>query len=234
MLIVFEDERLVAVSKPVDRVVIPGRGEVGLPLHAEAERLLGRRLFVVHRLDREASGLVVFAKDADAHRALCAGFRGRSMHKTYLALADGLIEADGEVRTPLREFGSGRVAADPRGKPSLTRYKIREKFSKATLLEAFPVTGRRHQVRAHLFSIGHPVLGDTRYGKERPVGGAPATGLNAAGTARAENDMRAAPRLMLHGLELSFKGPGGKVILLRAEPPPDFVKVLEGFRGRTP
>ncbi len=210
MLIVFEDERLVAVSKPVDRVVIPGRGEVGEPLRDEAERLLGRKLLVVHRLDREASGLVVFAKDADAHRALCAGFRGRSIHKTYLALVQGALAEDGEIRSPLREFGSGRTAVDPAGKPSLTRYKVREKFSRATLLEASPVTGRRHQLRAHLYSIGHPVLGDARYGKERPVGNA--------------------PRLMLHGLEMSFKGPGGKAVVLRAEPQADFLKVLERYR----
>ena len=109
MLIVFEDERLVAVSKPPDRVVIPGRGEVGEPLQAEAERLLGRRLFIVHRLDREASGLVVFAKDADTHRALCAGFRGRSIHKTYLALVEGILEEDGEVWSP-----DGRLLAQSR------------------------------------------------------------------------------------------------------------------------
>lgn len=148
---------------------------------------------------------MLFAKDPAAHRELCRKFEERTIAKTYLALAQGVVEADGEIAAPLREFGSGRTAVDPRGKASLTRYRVKERFPRATLLEIDLVTGRRHQIRAHLYSIGHPVCGDPLYGEDRPVSGA--------------------SRLMLHSLEAAFED-----MRLRAEPPRDFLEVLASFR----
>lgn len=175
------------------------------------ERALGGKIFVVHRLDREASGLMIFAKDAASHRLLCGLFERREVHKRYAALVMGRLAEDGVVDRPLREFGSGRTSVDPQGKESLTRYKVVEPFKNATLLEVSPVTGRRHQIRAHLYAIGHPILGDTLYGKQRPVGGA--------------------PRLMLHALEASFELEAGKPLTLRVEPPDDFADALKIARA---
>ena len=118
------------------------------------------------------------------------------------------MEGRGEIDRPLRAFGSGRMGAAAGGKAALTRYKVEEEFSGATLLAVEPTTGRRHQIRVHLYGIGHPILGDPLYGRERPVGGA--------------------PRLMLHALELSFSAAG--TYRLRAEPPADFAGVLDGLR----
>jgi RluA family pseudouridine synthase len=202
--VVYEDGRVLALDKPSGQAVIPGRGLDAEPLSLQAGRVLGAKVFVVHRLDRGASGLVLFAKDAATHRDLSLLFEGRRMHKLYLALVQGSLGADGAVDRPLRAFGSGRMGLGE-GKASLTRYRALGHTEQASLLEVAPETGRRHQIRVHLHSVGHPILGDPLYGKDRPVGGV--------------------PRLMLHAWRLDFE-------LNRAEyrlcvlPGADFLAVL--------
>ena len=201
--VVFEDEKIVAVSKPAGRPTIPGRGEIGEAVNLELEKRLGKKLWVVHRLDREASGLLVFAKDAETHKALCAQFEGRAAKKEYLAVVAGKLAGEGRVDARLKEFGSGRVAPAPDGKASLTLWRVERPLRGATLLSVEPRTGRKHQLRAHLASIGHPILGDPRYGPPpRPVGGE--------------------TRLLLHARRLVLEG----FPELVAEPDADFAKRL--------
>ncbi len=210
--ILYQDARVLAVSKPADQPVIPGRGDVGEPLLQELSRHLKARLYVVHRIDRPASGVVVFAKDPETHRLLSGLFETRRVAKKYLALVAGIPPQDGTIDAKLRIYGSGRTAADARGKPSLTRYKTIERYHEASLVEAFPETGRRHQIRAHLFSIGHPIAGDELYGDKRTAA--------------------LAPRLMLHASEILFKG-----LLFppfQAPIPADFQGVLEGAKAGPP
>lgn len=203
----YEDDHVIAVSKPSGQVVIPGRGNLpGEPLLAELERHAGKKVFVVHRLDRGASGILLFAKDALTHRDLNLQFEKRLVRKSYLVLIQGRLETGGRVDQPLRAFGSGRMGIHAQGKPSQTEYQIREQLKGATLLEATPQTGRRHQIRVHLYSIGHPVMGDMLYGKERPVGGV--------------------SRLMLHASTLEWSLPDGRRYCVKAEPPEDFKNVL--------
>jgi RluA family pseudouridine synthase len=205
--ILYEDEHLIALDKPSGQVVIPGRGEIaGEPLNRELEAHVKRKVFVVHRLDRGASGLVLFAKDADTHKQLNLQFEKREIKKTYLVLVQGRVAEGGKIKQPLKAFGSGRMGIHPQGKPSLTEYSVREHFPESTLLEVMPHTGRRHQIRVHLYSIGHPVLGDTLYGKDRPVGGA--------------------PRLMLHAWKLEFEKPSGGTLALTSNPPSTFTDFL--------
>lgn len=200
------------VDKPAGRLVIPG-GRAGEPaLVEELAQARGRKLFVVHRLDRDASGVVLFAKDAAAHRAACLEFEQRRAQKKYWAVVAGRVGGDGEIAQPLREFGSGRAGVDPRGKPARTRYRIVEDLGSATLLEVEPYSGRRHQIRAHLYWLGHPVLGDRLYGRERPVGGA--------------------PRLMLHAYWLAIQPEGHQPLLVTSELPADFREVLDRLRQR--
>jgi len=206
-VLVFEDERVLAVSKPAGQTTIPGRGEVGESLLAQLQRERGAKLFIVHRLDREASGMVLFAKDAETHRRLCLEFEARRAGKVYLAAVLGRLEAEGAIDEPLKEFGSGRVAVSPQGKASSTRWKVERPLKGATLLRVEPLTGRKHQIRAHLAFLGHPILGDPRYGPPpRPVGGC--------------------PRLMLHALSLRVEA--GRVYELSVEAPADFKAVLAG------
>jgi RluA family pseudouridine synthase len=207
--VVFEDERVLAVDKPAGQPTIPGRGDVREALNVELERARGLRLFVVHRLDLEASGLVAFAKDAATHRRLCAEFEGRRAAKTYLAAVAGTLEGEGVCAEPLKEFGSGRVAPAPGGKPSRTRWRVERVLRGATLLRVQPETGRKHQIRAHLRALGHPILGDPRYGPPpRPVGGW--------------------PRLMLHALSLRVEAE--RVYEWSAPPGADFQAVLDALR----
>ncbi|OGS00222.1 MAG: hypothetical protein A2V88_12020 [Elusimicrobia bacterium RBG_16_66_12] len=205
--VVFEDEAVIALAKPAGQPTIPGRGEVGRSLITQLENERGAKFFVVHRLDREASGLVLFAKNAETHRRLCVEFEARRAKKVYLAAVDGRLEGEGRITEPLREFGSGRMAPSPDGKPSTTLWSAERALGGATLLRVEPLTGRKHQIRAHLAFLGHPILGDPRYGPPpRPVGGV--------------------RRLMLHALSLRVEA--SRVYELTVPPPADFASVLAG------
>ena len=206
--VLLEDERLIAVAKPAGQAVAPGGGvNAADTLQAAVAGHIGSQAFLVHRLDRETSGVIVFAKTAEAHRELSRQFEERLVTKRYLAVVQGHVEGrSGEIGAPLREFGSGRVGVDPKGRQAVTRWALRERLADADLLEVQPITGRRHQIRVHCYSIGHPILGDTRYGNPRPVGGA--------------------PRLMLHAAELVL----ADGVSVAAPPPADFDAVLEASR----
>ena len=208
LVVLHEDERLVVVDKPAGMATAPGGGiEAGASLQDAVATHIGGKAFIVHRLDRGTSGVIVFAKSADAHRELSRQFEERAVTKRYLALVQGHVRGRrGRIDQPLREFGSGRIGVDSAGREARTDWELRERLRDNDLLVVTPITGRRHQIRVHLYSRGHPVLGDTRYGDPRPVGDA--------------------PRLMLHALELAL--PDG--LVLRADPPAEFLDVLEGNR----
>jgi tRNA pseudouridine32 synthase/23S rRNA pseudouridine746 synthase len=209
--VLFQTDDYLALDKPEGVVSVAEAGQGGLP---ELLRdVFPGRLYPVHRLDRGASGVIVFAKNAEAHRRLNGEFDRREVRKTYLACVDGVVAVNrGTINAPLREFGSGRMGVDlKRGKPSSTEWKVAERLDGATLLRVHPETGRRHQIRVHLYHIGHPILGDLRYGER----------------ARQERF----PRLMLHALEIEFTLPSGERVTIEAPVPPSFEAVLAGFRA---
>jgi len=214
ILVLFENDDYLAVDKPEGVVSVAEAGKGGIPELLKDHH--PGKLYPVHRLDRGASGVIVFAKNAAAHRHLNGEFDRREVSKTYLALVDGTMAVSrGQINAPIREFGSGRMGVDPkRGKPSSTAWKIAERLDGATLLRVNPSTGRRHQIRAHLYHIGHPILGDLRYGDR----------------ARQER----VPRLMLHALALEFTLPSGERVAVEAPPPPSFDSVVAGLRRPRP
>lgn len=172
--VLLEDAALVAVAKPAGVPVIPGRvpgGPVALRQALEAAR--GEPLWVVHRIDQDTSGVVVFARSADSHRALCAAFEARTVGKRYLAFAFGDLPGARTVDLPLHEArrGKARPAApgEAGGKPArtdltaLARWRLGADV--VTLVEARPVTGRHHQIRVHLRALEAPIVGDPLYGK---------------------------------------------------------------------
>lgn len=164
---------LVAIDKPAGLLVIPGRapGDAGCARDLLAAQL-GTRIWVCHRIDRDTSGVLVFATSAEAHRAANQAFEGAGVKKRYLALVEGRVEAPLELDVALTEARKGRmrpVRPGEAGKPSRTLVRPREIFSSATLVEAEPLTGRQHQIRVHLKAAGHPLLVDHQYGRKAPL-----------------------------------------------------------------
>jgi RluA family pseudouridine synthase len=189
--VLFEDADVLAVSKPEGLATIPERSGGADSLIAVLQARTTEKLYVVHRLDKEASGVILFAKNAAAHRRLNDQFARREVAKTYVALVHGVIDEDrGVIDRPIRAFGSGRMGIDAaRGKPSSTAFEVTRRFDKFTLVLVRPASGRRHQIRVHFYSAGHPIVGDRRYG-EREI----------------QSDF---PRLMLHASEIRFRLPSG-------------------------
>lgn len=180
--IVFENHDLLVVNKPAGMVVHPSPGhDRGTLVHAvlgHAPDIAGiggeERPGIVHRLDKDTSGLIVIAKNEQAHRALQDQFRNRSVEKIYLALVDGAPPTPaGRVETPIGRNTSHRklmgVVPLERGRQAVTEYRTLERFPAHTLLEIHPLTGRTHQIRVHLAFLGCPVVGDGVYGKRRPT-----------------------------------------------------------------
>lgn len=209
LVILYEDERLIAIDKPAGLLSVStdrGGDRTALTLVRAALSTPGRpaHLWPVHRLDRETSGVLLLART----RAACDAVRERwgEARKTYLAIVEGAPEpAQGTIEQPLWEDGALNVRAGPGpgAKDARTRYRTLKVAGPRTLLEVELDTGRRHQIRAHLAWLGHPVAGDERYG----TGG---------------------PRLGLHALRLEVPRPGGEEpLFLEAPAPRAFLALLE-------
>ncbi len=178
--IIFENSDLLVVNKPAGMVVHPSPGhETGTLVHAalghspEMEGIGGEeRPGIVHRLDKETSGLIVVAKNEQAHRWLQDQFRARTVEKFYLALVDGKPPTPtGRVEAPIGRNNVHRklmaVVPAEKGRESVTVYRTLESFPSHTYLEVHPLTGRTHQIRVHMAFLGCPVAGDTVYGKRK-------------------------------------------------------------------
>lgn len=162
------DPHWLVADKPSGLLAVPGRGEAGqFNLAAQVQADVPDAL-VVHRLDMATSGLMLFARGPEVQRRLSAAFASREVHKRYEAVVEGEVAADaGEIDAPLTADWPRRprqIVDRERGKPSLTRWRVIERRGGCTRLALEPVTGRSHQLRVHLQSIGHPICGDALYG----------------------------------------------------------------------
>ena len=180
--IVFENDDLVVVNKPAGMVVHPAAGHASgtlvnamLGYDPDIEGIGGEeRPGVVHRLDKETSGLILLAKNERAHRWLQDQFRLRKVEKTYLALVDGKPPTpSGRVETYIGRDPSHRkrmaIVPESRGREAISEYKTAESFANHTLLEFHPLTGRTHQIRLHCAFLGCPIVGDEVYGRKKPT-----------------------------------------------------------------
>jgi 23S rRNA pseudouridine1911/1915/1917 synthase len=176
--VVYEDDDLLVINKPAGMVVHPAHGHATGTLvnavlaHApELEGVGGeQRPGIVHRLDKNTSGLIVVAKNDRAHRELQRQFKAREVSKAYLALVEGRVTPkQGRIEAPIGRDPAHRqrMAVVRDGREAVTRYTVLETFAEHTLVEAEPVTGRTHQIRLHLAFIGHPIVGDTTYGRRK-------------------------------------------------------------------
>jgi tRNA pseudouridine32 synthase / 23S rRNA pseudouridine746 synthase len=207
--ILYDDGDCIAVDKPAGISSIPERDREKETVLSLLEKQVNQKLFIVHRLDKEVSGVMLFAKNAPMHKYLNEAFFNRKVHKIYRALVLGVLsEEKGEVDAPIRQFGSGRMGVDEkRGKSSVTRFEVVRRFDGHTLIHAFPVTGRRHQIRVHLYHIGHPVAGDLRYGDKML--------------------QKNYPRLMLHAEGIVVPLPGGNKVGIESKISAEFCSVVK-------
>lgn len=195
--ILYEDDQLLVVNKPAGMAVHGGSG-ISFGLIEALRSLRGSdTLELVHRLDRETSGCLLVAKKRSVLRALNSQLRDKQMKKVYLALVQGeWSKLDRAVTAPLKkqvlQSGERMVRVDSEGKPSETRFKIRQRYAQGTLVQASPVTGRTHQIRVHTQAAGHPIAMDDKYGDADFSAAMQKEGLN---------------RLFLHAETLSFTHP---------------------------
>jgi RluA family pseudouridine synthase len=238
--ILYQDDAVIAVAKPPGRIVIPGRGA------AAAERTLrdeltaqlgGGPVFVVHRLDRGTSGALLFARTADAHRALSMAFERHAVDKRYWALCRGALIGTGEVARALVPIRGGKVRpareGEAAGKPSVTAWRALERFRGGafTAVELRPRSGRLHQVRAHAALLGHPLAVDRDYGGAAELR---AGDLDpGAASARGADEIVVA-RPTLHAASLRLRHPAtGAPLEIAAPLAGDLARAVELLR-RTP
>ena len=214
-VIVFENENLVVLNKPAGLLMhSDGQGEATLVdwliVHFPEVTTVGdkpeERPGVVHRLDKDTSGIVLVPRNQKYFEYLKSLFAHGKIKKTYLAIVRGVPkEKGGIIDTPIslkpgttkRTVHGGKMT-----KSAITQYKVSKELKNASLLEVFPKTGRTHQIRVHMASIGHPVLGDTLYGSKK--------------------NEEEAPRQMLHAYSVELELEPGKVVKFAADPPGDF------------
>ena len=200
--VVHVDVHLLVVDKPAGLLAVPGRGDGEQNNLSVQLRRHFADLQIVHRLDQATSGLMVFARSAPVQRTLSMAFEARQVHKRYEAVVQGKVTGEsGLIDAPLSADWPRRPRQRvdlERGKPSCTRWRVLQRLSDTTRLELEPVTGRSHQLRVHLLSIGHAIVGDTLYG----------------------DGPQAVARLLLHATHLRLLHPAkGEVLSLSSEPP---------------
>src|SRR5438067_4108558 len=219
--VIFEDEDLLVVNKPPGMTVHPSPGHRTATLVnailAHCHDLSGiggvSRPGIVHRLDRDTSGIIVVAKNDAAHNALARQLKDRSVEKTYLALVEGTPRPlEGSIEAPIARDPRNRqrMAVIEGGREATTAYRVIERFRGMSLLEARPKTGRTHQIRVHLAAIGHPIVGDRVYGRPSPL----------------------VDRQFLHAIRIAFTHPrSGERMEFEAALADDLARAVERLRG---
>jgi 23S rRNA pseudouridine1911/1915/1917 synthase len=232
--IIFEDDDIIVLNKPAHYLTIPDRF---VAERANLTTFLKDRLedvFVVHRLDKETSGVILFAKNAAAHRNLSMQFEARTVDKIYLALVEGSVhKEEGEINQPIANNmrDKGRMIIASRGKPSLTLYQVIERFKNYTLVEANIKTGRTHQVRVHFEVIGYPLAVDSLYGRKDAFLLSEVKMKKYRSGKDVIEEKPLMSRTTLHAAKVTFNHPTtNESITFEAELPKDFRAVLNQLR----
>jgi 23S rRNA pseudouridine1911/1915/1917 synthase len=230
--IIYEDDSLLVLEKPAGWIVNDATTTTNQPtvqdwlrrnLKSQISNLKSFRRGIVHRLDKETSGILLVAKTKEAFEKLQQEFKGRGVEKTYTALVHGRVERDGVIEVPVGRlpWRRDRFGVLPGGREATTRYRVISNFQlpitneKFTLLELKPKTGRTHQIRIHLKYLGHPIVADEFY----------------AGRKTSRDDRKWCPRLFLHAGGIKFEHPEtGKVMEFASKLPPDLQKTLQRLK----
>ncbi|TOC52746.1 23S rRNA pseudouridine(1911/1915/1917) synthase RluD [Vibrio parahaemolyticus] len=231
--IVYEDDDIIVINKPRDFVVHPGAGTpdgtvLNALLHHYPDIAEVPRAGIVHRLDKDTTGLMVVAKAVPAQTRLVRALQKRSITREYEAIAIGRMTAGGKVDQPIGRHSTKRtlMAVAPLGKPAVTHYRVAEHFREHTRIRLRLETGRTHQIRVHMSYLQHPLLGDTAYGGRARI---------PTGASQELTDMiRGFDRQALHAVMLRFEHPiTGEELEFHAPVPDDMVAMTEALRKDT-
>lgn len=216
--IIFNDENLLILNKPSGLLSIRDHKHPNekTAIDFACEFLKVKQVYPVHRIDKDTSGVLIVAKTPYAQKNMSDIIYRRQMRKIYLALVTGEVRKDGKINLPVLRTKSGKVKIDKKGKLAFTIYRIKKRFKGYTLLEVEPKTGRTHQIRVHLASIGHPLAYDRVYGSRKPLI-----------IEKDGKEVLKTKRLTLHCSEVMFKYCWtNKLLNLKAEIPVDFKEIL--------
>lgn len=230
--IILETPDFVVVNKPSGMLTLPDRHDNELAsLIAIMKKAYGE-IFTVHRLDRDTSGIILFARNEAAHKYFSQLFESRDVKKFYLGIVNGLLQekkgsvAEGIMEHPVQK---GKMVTNRKGKASLTDYEVLEEFGLYSLLKMQIHTGRTHQIRVHMKHLGHPIAVDELYGSAEPVRLSSIKKKFKLGK-HTEEERPLLNRLALHAFMLQFKGPNGKEYTIEAPLPKDMSALLNQLR----
>jgi 23S rRNA pseudouridine1911/1915/1917 synthase len=229
--IIAQNDHFIAVNKPAGLLSIPDREGKEPSLKQMLQQQL-EQVFTVHRLDRETSGIIVFAKDPETHKFLSQAFEERNVEKYYIGLVNGqLPEKKKTIDAPIAEHSGkrGLMIVHKRGKPAITDYEVLEEFGKFSLVQFRIHTGRTHQIRVHMQYVGHPLVCDELYGDGMPVR-VSSFKRNYNLSKYEEEEKPILARTGLHAQRLRFIDAGGVAFNLEAEMPKDMRALLQQLR----
>jgi len=230
--ILFEDDNIVAVNKPSGLLTVPDRFDQNIPSLKNQLRDKYGVIFVIHRLDRDTSGLLLFAKNEIAHKFYSAAFEQREIEKKYLGIVYGFFtNPEGTINKPIAPHFKveGKMMVDKKGKPSVTHYKVIEKYNFYSFAEFEIETGRTHQIRVHLQDHGNPIVCDELYSNNEPI----FLSKIKKKFNLSKNELEERPllqRLALHSHYLSFTNQDGKLCSIEAPMPKDMQACLQQLR----
>ena len=228
--VLFEDEHVIVIDKPAGLVVHPGAGNptgtlVNALLHRDPGLNALPRAGIVHRLDKDTSGVMVVARSLVAHTALVAQLSARDVHRQYLAVVSGALVSGGTADAAIDRHPRDRIRMAVRedGRDAITHFRLRERFRAHTLLECRLETGRTHQIRVHMAHLKHPIIGDSLYGGSLKLPRGATDELVAA--------LRGFKRQALHAETLEFMHPvGGEPVRCSAPMPPDMQALVQALQ----
>jgi len=228
--LLYEDADIVAYNKPSGLLSIPDRYNKDMPCLYHLAAKQQTRLWVIHRLDKDTSGLICFAKNEESHKFMSAAFLNKSVDKYYLALVHGRPQEDrGSITAAIAEhpIHKGRMSVQKKGRASHTDFEVLDRWNLYSLLRLQLHTGRTHQIRVHLQHLGHPVACDPFYGQDTPIF---LSAIKKKFKISAHEDAEERPllsRLGLHASELRFINAGGQEIKIEAPLPKDMAVTIK-------